>query len=47
MVIVSRSYVEIGIEKEEGSRIAEEVMFCSLLHIVRIENLDGQNVPAA
>lgn len=42
MAFLTRSTVEIGIEEQEGSGIADAVHYCSLLHIVRVENLNGQ-----
>lgn len=42
MAFLTRSTVEIGIEEHEGSGIADDVMYCSLVHIVRVENVDGQ-----
>ncbi len=42
MALLTRSTVEIGLEEQEGSRIADRVVYCSLGHIVRVENLDGQ-----
>jgi hypothetical protein len=46
MAMLTRSTVEIGLEEEEGSGIAEEVVYCSLLHIVRIEHVDGRTTQA-
>jgi hypothetical protein len=43
MAFLTRSTVEIGIETEIGSGIADRVMYCSLVHVVRVENLDGQS----
>ena len=42
MALLTRSTVEIGIEDAEGSGIADAVHYCSLVHIVRVENLNGQ-----
>ena len=42
MALLTRSTVEIGLEEKEGARIADRVVYCSLVHIVRVENLDGQ-----
>jgi hypothetical protein len=42
MAFLTRSTVEIGFEEQKGSGVADRVMHCSLLHIVRIENADGQ-----
>ena len=41
MAFLTRSTVEIGLEEVEGSGIADNVVYCSLVHIVRVENLDG------
>jgi hypothetical protein len=40
MALLTRSSIEIGIEGQPGSLIADQVMYCSLLHVVRIENLN-------
>ncbi len=45
MALLTRSTVEIGIEEVEGSGIADAVHYCSLVHIVRVENLNGQTAP--
>ena len=42
MALLTRSTVEIGLEQQEGSGIADQVVYCSLVHIVRVENLDGR-----
>ena len=42
MTFLTRSTVEVGKEGQEGSGIADEVVYCSLLHIVRVEELAGQ-----
>lgn len=42
MALLTRSTVEIGIEEQKGSGVADRVMHCSLVHVVRIENVDGQ-----
>ena len=47
MAFLTRSTVEIGLEEQPGSGIAVQVMDCSLLHVVRVENLDGQTTPMA
>lgn len=44
MALLTRSTVEIGLPEDEASRIADRVVYCTLLHIVRIENLNGQRV---
>ena len=45
MAFLSRSTVEIGISEKEGVRIADRIIYCTLLHIVRIEDLNGQSAP--
>jgi len=42
MALLTRSTVEIGVEKQEGNGIADDVDYCSLVHIVRVDDLDGQ-----
>jgi hypothetical protein len=42
MAFLTRSTIEIGLEEKEGSGIADNVVYCSLVQIVRVENLDGQ-----
>ncbi len=42
MTLLTRSTVEIGLAEKEEARIADRVVYCSLAHIVRVENLDGQ-----
>jgi hypothetical protein len=42
MALLSRSSIEIGIEGQNGGGIAEQIVYCSLLHIVRVENLSSQ-----
>jgi hypothetical protein len=46
MAFLARSTVEIGVEKQEGSGIADDVVYCSLVHIVRVDNLNGQQTPS-
>ena len=41
MAILTRSTVNIGLEGQEGSGIADEMVYCSLVHIVRVKNLNG------
>ena len=43
---VTRSTVEVGSEKELGSGIADKCVYCPLVHIVRVEDLDGQSTLA-
>ena len=45
MALLTRSTVEIGVEHIEGNGIADDVVYCSLVHILRVENLDGQTGP--
>jgi len=45
MAFLTRTTVEIGIEAQEGSGIADNVVYCSLLHVVRAEHIDGQRSP--
>jgi hypothetical protein len=42
MALITRSTVEIGQEETEGSGIADRVVYCTLIHIVRVEDLNGQ-----
>ena len=42
MALLTRTTVEIGVETQDGSGIADNVLYCSLVHIVRAENIDGQ-----
>lgn len=44
MAFLTRSTVEIGMEEQPGSGIADQVMYCSLVHVVRVENINGQHV---
>ena len=44
MALLTRSTVEIGLPKDQASKIADRVVYCTLLHIVRVENLDGQRM---
>ena len=43
-IIVSRSYVHIGVDADPSTGVVGRVDFVSLLHIVRVENLPA-NVP--
>jgi len=43
MALLTRSTIEIGIEEKPGRGIADEVVYCSLLHVVRVEDLDEQS----
>ena len=42
MAMLTRSTIEIGVEETQGSGIADRVAYCSLVQIVRVENLNGQ-----
>lgn len=42
MAFLSRSALEVGLEEREGNGIADQVIYCALLHIVRVELVDGQ-----
>jgi hypothetical protein len=42
MALLTRSTVDIGVTEKEGTTIADRVVYCSLLHVVKVENLDGQ-----
>lgn len=42
MALLTRSTVEIGIAERDGERIADRVIYCTLVHIVRVENLNGK-----
>jgi hypothetical protein len=43
MAFLTRSTVEIGMEEKHGSGMADEVVYGSLIHIVRVENLNGES----
>lgn len=45
MALITRSTVEIGIEEKEGSGIADQVIYCSLVHIVKVEILNSHPAP--
>lgn len=42
MALLTRSTVDIGVAEQEGSTIADRVVYCSLLHVMKVVNLDGQ-----
>jgi len=42
MVIVGRAHLHLGVPRREGSKVADKIVYCSLLHIVRVEELKGQ-----
>jgi hypothetical protein len=42
MALLTRSTIEIGLEDQEGSLIADRLVYCGLVHVVRVENLNGQ-----
>jgi hypothetical protein len=41
MAFITKSTVEIGQEEKEGSGVADEVMYVTLIHIVRAEYMNG------
>jgi hypothetical protein len=43
MVIVLKSRVDIGVPADPSEDIAERVDHCSLLHVVRVEDLNGSH----
>jgi hypothetical protein len=47
LALLTRSTVEIGIPESAEQRIADRVVYCTLLHIVRVENVNGQQTRAA
>lgn len=42
MALLTRSTVEVGISEREGEKIADRAVSATLLHIVRVENLNGK-----
>ena len=44
MAFPTRSTLEIGISEKEGVRILDRVIYCTLLHVVRVEDLDGKQM---
>jgi hypothetical protein len=42
MALLTCSTVDIGVAEQEGTTIADRVVYCSLLHVVKVENVDGQ-----
>ncbi len=42
MAMLTRSTIEIGVEETQGGGIADSVVYCSLVQIARVENLNGQ-----
>ncbi len=42
MAMLTRSTIEIGVEEKQGSGIADSVVYCSLVQIVRVEDFNGQ-----
>jgi hypothetical protein len=47
MALLTRSTIDIGVSEQEGSTIADRVIYCSLLHVVRVENLNGQTTASS
>jgi hypothetical protein len=47
MALWTRSTVEVGIESADGSGIADDVVYISLTHIIRVHNLTTPAPPAA
>lgn len=45
MALLTRSTVDIGFSEQQGSTIADRVIYCALVHVVRVENLDIQASP--
>lgn len=43
MALLTRSTIDIGLTEQQGSTIADKVVYCSLLHIVRAEHLAEEN----
>lgn len=43
MVILTNRSIEIGVPIRAGSKIAQQVHYCSLLHVVRTEVLNGKS----
>ncbi len=44
-VIVLRSRVDIGVAPDPGTGVVERVEYCSLVHIVRVEELQTATAP--
>jgi hypothetical protein len=42
MALLTRSTVDIGVAEQAGTTIADRVVHCSLLHVAKVENLDGR-----
>jgi hypothetical protein len=42
MALLTRSTVEIGIPERADERIADRVMYCTLMHVVRAEDVNGE-----
>jgi hypothetical protein len=43
-IIVLRGRVDIGVEPDPKSGVVDRVEYCSLLHIVRVEQLDAPSM---
>lgn len=46
LVIVLRSRVDIGVAPDPATGVVERVEYCSLLHVVRIEELQATTPPS-
>jgi hypothetical protein len=46
LVMVSRSYATIGMTPDPGTGVLDRVEYCSLLHIVRVEELQLAATPS-
>ena len=40
LMLLARSVMDIGITKKQGSQIADDIVRVSLLHVVRVENIE-------
>lgn len=47
MALLTRTTVDLGFDQEPGSGIADAIEFVSLVHIVRVELLDGKTASPA
>ncbi|MHB1425428.1 MAG: hypothetical protein ACYC3I_19835 [Gemmataceae bacterium] len=45
-VLVLRTRVDIGVTPDPGTGVLERVEYCSLLHVVRIEELQAATTPS-
>jgi hypothetical protein len=46
LALLTRSTVDIGVTEKEGTTIADRVVYCSLLQVAKVENLDGHTTPS-